>query len=101
MDPGEEESVAEISARKPAKRHEMPRDGNGRRDRHEKEDFQSARRDREKVKEDQDKVEETIPSERKKTTTNPLDEEQRLPAETNGKVRKGATTWGMIRVINF
>lgn len=94
LDRGEEESVAEISARKPAKRREMPQDGNGRRDRHEKkeENLPGARRDRRKVKEDQDKVKETIPSESKKTTTNPLDEEERLPVDASGKVREGATT---------
>lgn len=83
------ESVAEISAREPAKRHEMQRDGNGRRDRHEEADLPTARGNRKEVTEDKDRLEEAIPSKRKKAT-GALDEGSKL-LENGGK-REGTTT---------
>ncbi|XP_032662891.1 uncharacterized protein LOC116840380 [Odontomachus brunneus] len=76
-------NVAKISTREPAKRREMPRDGNGRRDRHEEADLPTARGDRKEVEEDKDRLEETIPSKRKKATAS-LDEESKL-FENGGK----------------
>ncbi|KMQ92050.1 leucine-rich repeat-containing protein, partial [Lasius niger] len=105
LDRVEEKSVSIETSRKPAKRPEVKRDGNGRRNRHENEESPTTRRDRKKEGEDKDEEEETMVLNKnkepgsKKATVSPDDtkegrfavnEEGKLP--TNDEQPKAAST---------